>query len=90
MGPGSRPVSSRAPEASVASLSGTGGASSNGGLDLLDQSPSDTSYGETIATGAIVAGRGTFEPAGGWGGDHRDDVPIFLLSRQEPEMDLGQ
>jgi hypothetical protein len=22
------------------------------------------------ATGAVVAGAGTFEPAGGWGGDH--------------------
>ena len=60
------------------------------GSTWLDQSPSDTSYGETIATGAIVAGRGTFEPAGGWGGDHRDDVPIFVLSRQEPGMDIGQ
>ena len=27
-------------------------------------------YDEFMATGAIVAGRGTFEPAGGWGGDH--------------------
>jgi len=25
---------------------------------------------EFMATGAVVAGRGTFEPAGGWGGDH--------------------
>ncbi|HSC21092.1 MAG TPA: dihydrofolate reductase family protein [Solirubrobacterales bacterium] len=36
---------------------------------------------EAIATGAVVAGRGTFEPAGGWGGDHHDGVPIFILSR---------
>jgi hypothetical protein len=27
-----------------------------------------------MATRAIVAGRGTFEPAGGWGGDHHDGV----------------
>ena len=27
---------------------------------------------EFMATGATVAGRGTFEPAGGWGGDHHD------------------
>ena len=29
----------------------------------------------------MVAGRGTFEPAGGWGGNHHDGVPIFILSR---------
>ena len=39
---------------------------------------------EFMATGAVVAGRGTFEPAGGWGGDHHDGVPIFILSRHEP------
>ncbi len=39
---------------------------------------------EFMATGAVVAGRGTFEPAGGWGGDHHDGVPIFILSRREP------
>jgi dihydrofolate reductase len=45
---------------------------------------------EFMATGAVVAGRGTFEPAGGWGGDHHDGVPIFILSRQEPGIDIGQ
>jgi dihydrofolate reductase len=39
-------------------------------------------YDEMMATGAVVAGRGTFEPAGGWGGDHHDGVPIFILSRR--------
>lgn len=34
-----------------------------------------------MATGAVVAGRGTFEPAEGWGGDHHDGVPIWILSR---------
>jgi dihydrofolate reductase len=38
---------------------------------------------EFMATGAVVAGRGTFEPAGGWGGDHHDGVPIFILSRRD-------
>jgi dihydrofolate reductase len=42
---------------------------------------------EFMATGAVVAGRGTFEPAGGWGGDHHDGVPIFILSRSERETD---
>jgi dihydrofolate reductase len=45
---------------------------------------------ELMATGAVVAGRGTFEPAGGWGGDHHDGVPIFVLSRQKPGIETGQ
>ena len=47
-------------------------------------------FDEMLATGAVVAGRGTFEPAGGWGGDHHDGVPIFILYRREPEIDIGQ
>ena len=45
---------------------------------------------EFMATGAIVAGRGTFEPAGGWGGDHHDGAPIWVLSRHEPGIDVSQ
>jgi dihydrofolate reductase len=45
---------------------------------------------ELMATGAVVAGRGTFEPAGGWGGDHHDGVPIFVLTRREPDSERGQ
>jgi dihydrofolate reductase len=45
---------------------------------------------EVMATRAVVAGRGTFEPAGGWGGDHHDGVPIFILARQEPGVDISQ
>jgi dihydrofolate reductase len=45
---------------------------------------------EFMATGAVVAGRGTFEPAGGWGGDHHDGVPIFVLTRREPDSETGQ
>ncbi len=44
---------------------------------------------EFMATGAVVAGRGTFAPAGGWGGDHHDGVPIFILTRHDP-ADLRQ
>jgi dihydrofolate reductase len=47
-------------------------------------------YDEFMATGAVVAGRGTFEPAGGWGGDHHDGVPIFILARHEPGIDISQ
>src|SRR5258708_2290471 len=45
---------------------------------------------EFMATGAVVAGRGTFEPAGGWGGDHHDGVPIFILSRHAPPAEFAQ
>lgn len=38
-------------------------------------------HDEFMVSGAIVAGRGTFEPAGGWSGDHHDGVPIYILSR---------
>jgi dihydrofolate reductase len=44
---------------------------------------------EFMATGAVVAGRGTFEPADGWGGDHHDGVPIFILTRHDA-ADLRQ
>lgn len=47
-------------------------------------------YDEFMSTGAVVAGRGTFEPAGGWGGDHHDGVPIYILSRNPaPEWTAG-
>jgi len=39
---------------------------------------------EFMSTGATVCGRGTIEPAEGWGGDHHDGVPIFVLTRQPP------
>ena len=45
---------------------------------------------EFMSTGAVVTGRGTFEPAGGWGGDHHDGVPIFILARHEPGIDISQ
>jgi dihydrofolate reductase len=44
--------------------------------------------GEMMATGAVVAGRGTFEPAGGWDGDHHDGVPIFIYSRRQPGIEI--
>lgn len=46
-------------------------------------------FAELMSTGAVVAGRGTFEPAGGWGGDHHDGVRIFILYRQEPAIDIS-
>jgi dihydrofolate reductase len=43
---------------------------------------------EFMATGAVVAGRGTVEPAGYWHGDHHDGVPIFIVSRSEPPAEV--
>jgi dihydrofolate reductase len=45
---------------------------------------------EFMSTGAVVAGKGTFEPAGGWGGDHHDGVPIWVYSRSEPDPELAK
>jgi dihydrofolate reductase len=41
-------------------------------------------FDEIMATGAVVTGRGTIEPADWWGGDHHDGVPIFVLTRSDP------
>src|ERR687897_1141100 len=46
-------------------------------------------YDEMMSTGAVVAGRGTFEPAGGRGGDPHHSGPIFILTRHDPD-DLRQ
>jgi dihydrofolate reductase len=45
---------------------------------------------EVMSTGAVVAGRGTVEPADYWGGDHHHGVPIFILSRHKSEADAAQ
>jgi dihydrofolate reductase len=45
---------------------------------------------EFMSTGAVVAGRGTVEPAGYWDGDHHDGVPIFVPMRREPDTDTSQ
>src|ERR1700710_1854260 len=45
---------------------------------------------EFMATGAVVAGRGTVEPAGYWNGDHHDGVPIFIVSRTEPPAEVRE
>jgi len=45
---------------------------------------------EFMATGAVLAGRGTFDPAGGWDGDHHDGVGIYIFSRRPaPEWAAG-
>jgi dihydrofolate reductase len=45
---------------------------------------------QLMETGAVVAGRGTVEPAGWWNGDHHDGVPIFILTRTRSAADVEQ
>jgi dihydrofolate reductase len=40
-------------------------------------------FAESMATGAVVVGRKTFDYAGHWGGDHHG-VPIFVPTRGTP------
>jgi dihydrofolate reductase len=63
-------------------------ATTGGGVDLEAMRRAGGANAEIIdefmSTGATVAGRGTFELAGGWGGDHHDGVPIWVFSRHQP------
>jgi dihydrofolate reductase len=59
----------------------SGAPSDHGGLPGHPAGVNGEVVDEMMSTGAVVAGRGTFEPAKGWGGDHHDGVPIFILSR---------
>jgi dihydrofolate reductase len=45
---------------------------------------------ELLSSGAVVAGRGTVEPAGWWHGDHHEGVPILILSRTKTDADVEQ
>jgi dihydrofolate reductase len=69
-------------------------AMTGGDVDLQGTSDRGGVNGQIVddfmSTGAVVAGRRTFEPAGGWGGDHHDGVPIWVFSRHEPGIDVSQ
>lgn len=43
-------------------------------------------FDEMMQTGAVITGRRTFDLAGGWGGDHHDGVPVFVLTRRLPDQ----
>jgi dihydrofolate reductase len=64
-----------------------GAATEHGGVPGRPPGVNGEVMDELMATGAVVAGRGTVEPAGYWGGDHHDGVPIFILSRQRSGVD---
>jgi dihydrofolate reductase len=69
----------------------TGAAAGAGGVPkLVTEGVNGHVASEFMSTGAVVAGRGTFELADGWGGDHHDGVPIFIYSRREPGIDISR
>jgi dihydrofolate reductase len=76
LGDGGHRLHEWAPAGADAEREGSSGRLAGAGGQVVD---------EFMTTGAVVCGRGTFEPAGGWGGDHHDGVPIFILTRQSPE-----
>jgi dihydrofolate reductase len=61
----------------------------DGGVDPRSYRPVDgvgaAVFDELMATGAVIAGRRTFQFAGGWAGDHHDGVPIFVLTHAAPD-----
>ena len=56
--------------------------------DRESDGPSGQVYREGLETGAVIAGRRTFELAGRWQGDHHDGVPIFVLTHHIDEGDV--
>ena len=58
-------------------------------LDDRDEpGPNGQVYADSMATGAIIAGRRTFELAGRWHGDHHNGVPILLLTSHVDDGDI--
>jgi dihydrofolate reductase len=53
-----------------------------------DPGPDHDVYADSLATGAIISGRRTFELAGRWNGDHHDGVPILVLTHHLDEADV--
>jgi dihydrofolate reductase len=49
-----------------------------------DEAPSKAVHAEYEATGAVLTGRRTFDLVDGWGGDHHDGVPMFILTHEPP------
>ncbi|MEP6852679.1 MAG: dihydrofolate reductase family protein [bacterium] len=41
-------------------------------------------FDEMLATGAVITGKRTGDFAGYWGGDHHNEVPIFVPTHQPP------
>ncbi|MEV0788329.1 dihydrofolate reductase family protein [Kribbella sp. NPDC050459] len=57
--------------------------------DRNSDGPSGQVYRECLATGALIAGRRTYEHAGRWNGDHHDGVPMFILTHHADDDPPG-
>ena len=57
--------------------------------DRMGDGPSGRVYREGSATGAVIAGRRTFELADRWHGDHHDGVPILVLTHHPDDRAGG-
>jgi dihydrofolate reductase len=69
---------------------GSGEPTEHGGVPGVPDGVNGEVMGELMKTGAVVAGRGTVDPAGWWGGDHHDGVAVFILSRTKAPDDVAQ
>lgn len=56
--------------------------------DRDEHGPNGAVFADSIATGAVIAGRRTFELAGRWNGDHHRGVPILVLTSHVDDGDV--
>jgi dihydrofolate reductase len=56
--------------------------------DQMSTRSSGQVFRELMATGAVIAGRRTFELADRWQGDHHDGVPIHVLTHHADDGDV--
>lgn len=56
--------------------------------DQNSPGPNQDVYADSMATGAIISGRRTFELAGRWNGDHHNGVPILVLTHHVADGDV--
>jgi dihydrofolate reductase len=67
----------------------TGEGTEHGGVPGRPAGVDGEMMDQMTATGAVVAGRGTVDPANWWGGDHHG-VPVFILSRTRSAASVEQ
>jgi dihydrofolate reductase len=61
------------------------------GLEAEREGPeAEQMMDQLLSTGAVVAGRGTVDPANWWHGEHHDGVPIFILSTTKTPAEVEQ
>ena len=55
-------------------------------LAWSDNTPTSKAvHAEYEETGAVLSGRRTYDLVSGWGGDHHDGVPMFILTHEPPD-----